>query len=67
MGNHAPGYKSVKKALNKRGMNFDSRKELIESAKKIGKIKFKFDYETIFQRSLLLKKIKTQRNLKDWF
>ena len=58
---------SVKKALNKRGMNFDSRKELIESAKKIGKINFKFDYETIFQRSLLLKKIKTQRNLKDWF
>lgn len=58
---------SVKKAMNKKGMKFRSQKELIESAKKIGKIKYKFDYENIFHRSKLLKQIKTQKSLRDWF
>lgn len=58
---------SVRKAMNTRGMKFESRDELVESAKKIGKVKYKFDYEQIFQRSKLLKQIKTQSNLVDWF
>ena len=58
---------SVRKALSHRAMKFRSKSELIESAKKIGKIKFKFDYDSIFQRSRLLKQIKTQKYLQEWF
>jgi hypothetical protein len=58
---------SVRKALKHRAMKFKSKSELIESAKKIGKIKFKFDYDSIFQRSRLLKQIKSQKNLQEWF
>ncbi len=58
---------SVRKALKNRAVKFKSKKELIESTKKIGKIKFKFDYDSIFQRSRLLKQIKTQKNLQEWF
>jgi hypothetical protein len=58
---------SVRKALKNRAVKFRSRSELIESAKKIGKIKFNFDYDSIFQRSRLLKQIKTQKNLHEWF
>jgi len=58
---------SVKKAMAKQGIKFNGKDELIESAKKIGKIKYNFDYETIFQRSNLLRQIKTQKNLNEWF
>ena len=58
---------SVRKAMNKKNLKFPSRNELIESAKKIGKIKFKFDPVGILKRSKLLNDIKTQKNLKDWF
>ena len=58
---------SVRKALKHRAIRFNSKNELIESAKKIGKIKFNFDYDSIFQRSRLLKQIKTQKNLREWF
>lgn len=58
---------SVKKAMAKKAMTFNTREEMIESARKIGKIKYKFDYEQIFQRSQLLKQIKTQRNLTEFF
>ncbi len=58
---------SVRKALNNKAMKFRTKNELIDSSKKIGKIKFKFDYDSIFQRSRLLKQIKTQKNLRDWF
>jgi len=57
---------SVRKALNNKTMKFNSREELIESSKRIGKIKFNFDYDSIFQRSRLLKQIKTQKNLQEW-
>ena len=58
---------SVRKALNSKTMRFESRKDLSESAKKIGKIKFNFDYDTIFQRSKLLKQLSTQKRLQEWF
>ena len=57
---------SVRKAL-KKFMKFDSREELIESAMKIGKIKYNFDYLQILQKSKLLKQIKNQKNLGEWF
>ncbi len=56
---------SVKKAL-KREMKFDSREELIESVKKIGKIKYKFDFGDILNRSKLLKMKKEQKSLRDF-
>jgi hypothetical protein len=58
---------SVRKALNSKAMKFASKKELSESAQKIGKIKFNFDYDVIFQRSNLLKQLSTQKRLQDWF
>ena len=57
---------SVRKALNKK-MNFETREELIESVKKISKIKYDFDCSGILKKSKLLNQIKTQRNLGKWF
>ncbi|HUS51583.1 MAG TPA: hypothetical protein VMZ91_15560 [Candidatus Paceibacterota bacterium] len=57
---------SVRKAL-KRKMEFKSREELIDSAKKISKLKYNFDSEGIITKSRLLKQIKSQKNLKEWF
>lgn len=57
---------SVRKAL-KKNMKFDSREEMIEGVKKIGKIKFNFDVSDIFKKSLLLNQIKTQKSLGDFF
>ncbi|MBD3247222.1 hypothetical protein GF378_01225 [Candidatus Pacearchaeota archaeon] len=57
---------SVRKAMNKKAMRFETRKEMLNSAKKIGDIKYNFDYEQIFQRSKLLKQIKTQTNLNEF-
>ncbi|MAG10863.1 hypothetical protein CMI44_00940 [Candidatus Pacearchaeota archaeon] len=57
---------SVRKALKKGRMKFASREELVEGAKKIGKIKFDFDYEDIFRRSKLLREGKEQKRLVEW-
>ncbi len=56
---------SVKKAL-KKSMKFDSREELIDSVRKIGKIKYDFDCLEILQKSKLLKQIKSQASLRKW-
>lgn len=53
---------SVKKAL-KRRMKFSSKEELIESVKKIGKIKYNFDFSEVLNRSKLLREKREQRNL----
>jgi len=58
---------SVRKALKKEKIKFNSLNELVNSLKKIGKIKFNFDSQDILKRSKLLKQIKTQRNLGEWF
>lgn len=58
---------SMRKSMNKRAMKFNSREELVESAKKIGKAKFKFDYSDILRRSKLLNEKKQQRILGEWF
>lgn len=57
---------SLRKALAKK-MVFDSREELVESVKKIGKIKFDFDFSDLINKSLVLKEDKTQKNLGEWF
>lgn len=56
---------SVKKALKKK-MKFDSRKELVNSAKKIFNLKFKFDIGEILDKSKLLKERKEQKSLRDF-
>jgi hypothetical protein len=57
---------SVRKALNKK-MKFAEEQEMLESSKKIGKIKYNFDISTILDRSKMLKEKKTQKSLKDFF
>jgi hypothetical protein len=56
---------SVKKALKKQ-MKFAEREELIESVKKIGRIKYNFDFSEILNRSKLLKERKEQKNLREF-
>ncbi len=47
-------------------MRFTSREELIESVKKIGKIKYNFDFSEILNKSKLLREKKEQRSLNDF-
>jgi hypothetical protein len=58
---------SVRKTLKKTAMRFDEKKEMIESAKKIAKAKFNFDASDILRRSILLKSMKEQKTLNDFF
>ncbi|MGD9276865.1 MAG: hypothetical protein PVJ67_06870 [Candidatus Pacearchaeota archaeon] len=58
---------SVRKALANKKMKFSSYEELIESAKQIGKIKYNFDYNDLMKRSKLLKSLREQKKLRDWF
>ncbi|MFH1787422.1 MAG: hypothetical protein ABH811_01380 [archaeon] len=57
---------TVRKVLNNRRIQFNSKEELVDNAKKIGKIKYKFDYDEIIKQSKLLKQISCQRNLGEW-
>ncbi len=57
---------SVRKSLKSKGFEFNDIKELIESAKKIGMIKFGYDPEGIFKKSKLLEQINTQTTLGKW-
>ena len=57
---------SVRKALNNKNLKFNDLKELTESAKKIGMIKFGFDPEKIMKKSKVLESLKTQTNLWKW-
>jgi len=56
---------SVKKAL-KRSMKFTSKEEMVESVRKIGKIKYNFDFSNILDRSKLLREKKEQKSLFDF-
>lgn len=57
---------SVRKAL-KNKMKFSTRKELVDSVRKIGKIKYNFDFTDILNRSKLLRQIKAEKKLGEWF
>lgn len=57
---------SVRKAL-KNKMKFSTRKELVDSVKKIGRIKYNFDFTDVLNRSKLLRQIKTEKKLGEWF
>jgi len=57
---------SVRKALQKK-IKFNTKEELLESVKKIAKIKYNFDVDMILKRSKYLNKVKTQTRLINWF
>ncbi len=57
---------SVKKALNKK-IKFSSKKELLDGAKGISKIKYQFDAENILKMSKLLRNMNLQKNLMEYF
>jgi DNA repair protein NreA len=58
---------SVRKALEIFPMKFDSKETFLSGAKKISKIKYDFDLELIYDKSILLKTYGVQKNLRDWF
>ena len=58
---------SVRKVLAKGIKKFRDRKELLENAEKIGKIKFNYDFSNIFKRSKVLTEKKEQKHLIEWF
>ena len=58
---------SVKKAMENKNLSFSDMKEMLESAKKIGMIKFGYDPSKLFKKSKVLENIKTQTTLGKWF
>ena len=58
---------SVRKAMAKVGMKFDSREDLIEGAKRISDIKYNYDNSDILKRSRLLEDLGTQKRLNEFF
>lgn len=58
---------SVRKAIARGVMKFESKEELLESAKKIAKIKYDFDNNLIYSKSKLLSDLKAQMSLRKWF
>jgi len=56
---------SVRKTL-KRKMEFVTRGELLESTKKIGKVRFNFNPEGILKRSRIMNEVLTQKKLVEW-
>jgi len=58
---------SVRKTMNTRAIEFVDLNEMLNSGKQIAKIKSNFNSERIFEKSKLLKNLKTQTNLMKWF
>jgi hypothetical protein len=58
---------SVRKAIAKGAIKFRDLNETLESIRKIGKIKYNYDAESIMKKSKLLHQIKTQKKLGEWF
>lgn len=58
---------SVKKTMSNKKFEFNDMKEMLESARKIGMIKFGYDSSKIIKKSKVLENIKTQTTLGKWF
>ena len=58
---------SIRKALERGRMKFDSREELVDAARKISQSRYKFDNIGIFGESKLLRERRSQKNLEEWF
>ncbi len=57
---------SVRKALENI-YKFNEKEDMIKFGKKVSSEKYNFDISDILRRSILLKQIKEQKTLKDWF
>lgn len=57
---------SVKKAFENKKFTFSDMKELLESTRKIGMIKYGYDPSKLFKKSKVLENIKTQTTLGKW-
>ena len=58
---------SVRKAIAKGELKFASREEFLDSVKKIAKIKYNFDANTILVKSKVLNTLKTQKKLTEFW
>lgn len=58
---------SCRKTLNKDSLKFDSREELLESAKKVSFIKYGFNPDNVLKKSKLINNLVTQRTLSEFF
>jgi hypothetical protein len=58
---------SVRKALENRKIEFNDMKEMLDSSRKIGMIKFGFDNSKVLKKSKIIEQIKTQTTLGKWF
>ncbi|MFC1682232.1 hypothetical protein ACFL0X_01275 [Nanoarchaeota archaeon] len=58
---------SVRKALNKKALKFNSKEELLNSTKQISKTKYNFEPNQILKQSKLLRQNREQKKLRDWF
>ena len=57
---------SVKKSMKKK-MIFNSKSDLIEGAKQIGKIKYNFNPEMILKKSKMMNEVLAQKKISDFF
>ncbi len=57
---------SVRKALANKKLEFTDMKEMTESSRKIGMIKFAFDTSKILKKSKIVENLKTQTTLGNW-
>lgn len=58
---------SVKKALHNKSFKFESKEEMLTSAKFISNKKYTFNIEDVLGRSKLLKTVNTQKSLTEFF
>ena len=58
---------SIRKVINKNFLKCNSRKEIIESAKKISVVKYSFDVSDIIRQSKVLKQLNEQKNITEFF
>ena len=57
----------MKKTLSEKEIKFNSLDEAVNYLKKISKTKYNFDCSEIIKKSILLKKLKTEKILSEWF
>ena len=58
---------SVKKAIEKGPIKFSSKEEFLDAVKQIGKIKYDFDVDIIYEKSWYLNNLEKQYRLNKWF
>jgi len=58
---------ATKKTMENKKLSFADKKEMLESVRKVGMIKFGYDPSKLFKKSKILENIKTQATLGKWF